>query len=183
MSAKTLCLGVLSRGEATGYEIRKHVTQGPFGHFFEASYGSIYPALNGLSAEALVECRAMAQERRPDKKVYRITPAGCLALVEALTAEPEPDHIRSEFTFMLFFGHLLSARHLDETISERVAWYRESIARMERCRDAAADRPAGELFTLGLGIATYTAAADYLEEHVHELLSEVLLSDEVMAAD
>lgn len=183
MNAKTLCLGVLSRGEATGYEIRKHVTEGPFSHFFEASYGSIYPALNALSTDGLVECRAMAQESRPDKKIYRVTPAGRLALVEALTAKPESDRVRSQFTFMLFFGHLLSARHLDETIAERVAWYRESIERMERCHTETADAPAGERFTLGLGLAMYRAVADYLEEHAHELLSEVLLSERVEAAD
>jgi len=183
MNAKILCLGILSRGEATGYEIRKHVTEGPFSHFFDASYGSIYPALNRLSEEGLVDGRAMAQENRPDKKVYRITPAGRLALVEALTDKPEADRLRSQFTFMLFFGHLLSARHLDETISDRLAWYRESIARMEQCCEEAEGGAAGERFTLGLGLAVYRAAAGYLEDHAHELLSEVLLSEGVEAAD
>src|SRR3546814_3071348 len=54
MDAKTLCLGVLSRGAASGYEIKKAFEEGPFSHFHQASFGSIYPALNALSADGLV---------------------------------------------------------------------------------------------------------------------------------
>ena len=51
MNVKTLCLGYLSLHEATGYEIKKDVEDGLFSHFIEASYGSIYPALNQLANE------------------------------------------------------------------------------------------------------------------------------------
>ena len=60
MDVKILCLGVLSRGEASGYEIKKAFEEGPFSHFHQASFGSIYPALNALSAEGLVACRAQS---------------------------------------------------------------------------------------------------------------------------
>ena len=81
------------------------------------------------------------------------------------------------------YGALSPLSPFVEAISDRLAWYRESIARMEQCPEAAADSTAGERFSLGLGLATYRAAADYLEEHAHELLSEVLLSEGVEAAD
>jgi len=48
MDVKTLCLGVLSLGDASGYEIRKMFEEGPFAHFHHASFGSIYPALSPL---------------------------------------------------------------------------------------------------------------------------------------
>src|SRR3546814_15551348 len=67
MDVKTLCLGVLSRGEASGYEIKKAFEEGPFSHIHHASFGSIYPALNALSAEGLVAVRAQAQNTRPAK--------------------------------------------------------------------------------------------------------------------
>src|SRR3546814_665287 len=57
MDAKTLCLGVLSRGAASGYEIKKAFEEGPFSHFHQASFGSIYPTLNALSADGLVAVR------------------------------------------------------------------------------------------------------------------------------
>ena len=53
MNVRTLCLGVLSFGEATGYEIKKEIEEGPFSHFIEASFGSIYPALTQLLGEGL----------------------------------------------------------------------------------------------------------------------------------
>ena len=51
MNVKTLCLGVLSLGEASGYEIKKEIEEGLFSHFIDASFGSIYPALMQLNAE------------------------------------------------------------------------------------------------------------------------------------
>ena len=45
MDVRTICLGLLTRGEATGYEIKKQFEGEGFGHFAEASFGSIYPAV------------------------------------------------------------------------------------------------------------------------------------------
>ena len=180
MDVKTLCLGVLSRGDASGYEIRKQLTEGPFNHFYDASFGSIYPALNRLSADGLLTCTALAQAKRPDKKVYRITTDGRIALINALADSPGNDRVRSEFTFMLFFGHLMSARHLEAVIEDRLGWYRAAVERMAECRAESADRPVGERFALGFGEAIYRAAAEYLEENAHVLLGEALLADKMV---
>ena len=51
MNVRTLCLGVLSFGDATGYEIKKMAEDGLFSHFIEASFGSIYPALTKMTDE------------------------------------------------------------------------------------------------------------------------------------
>ena len=58
MNVRTLCLGILSLGEATGYEIKKGIEDGMFSHFIDASFGSIYPALTQLAAEGLLSVRA-----------------------------------------------------------------------------------------------------------------------------
>ena len=74
MNVRTLCLGILSLHEATGYEIRKMVEEGTFSHFIDASYGSIYPALAQLLKEGLVSVRTETAETvRPPRKVYTIT--------------------------------------------------------------------------------------------------------------
>ena len=51
MDAKTLCLGALSRGDASGYEIKKAFEEGPLSHIHEASFGAIYPALTRLDEQ------------------------------------------------------------------------------------------------------------------------------------
>src|ERR1043166_3201232 len=76
MDVRTICLGILTRGDATGYEIKKLFEDDDYQHFVEASFGSIYPALSRLTEEGLVSVREEAQEKRPDRKVYSITPAG-----------------------------------------------------------------------------------------------------------
>lgn len=79
MDVKTVCLGMLTDGEASGYDLKKHF-ESSFGHFFAAGYGSIYPALASLAAHELVSCQCIPQDGKPDRKVYSITSAGRAAL-------------------------------------------------------------------------------------------------------
>ena len=172
MDVKTLCLGVLSRGEASGYEIKKAFEEGPFSHFHQASFGSIYPALNALSAEGLVAGRAQAQDKRPDKKSYSITTKGRNALVAALMAPPAPDAMRSDFLFILTFAQYLPPARVGNLIDQRIVWYRAALERMEGCSCGPGAAPGAD-FVRGMGIAVYRAAADYLETHRAALLAEI----------
>lgn len=168
MDVKTLCLGALSLKPATGYDIRKYFQEeGPFSHFQDAAFGSIYPALKRLVEEGLVTGTDEPQESRPDKRVYTITPAGMRALQDALVQPPAPDKVRSDFTFILYFGHLLPPDHLHRLVEARMAWLRDLLGRMDECKERPME--AGPAFTLGLGIAVYRAALQYMEEHRHEL--------------
>ncbi len=67
MNVKTMCLGVLSIGEATGYEIKKQL-EGPFHHFYQASFGAIYPALSALLADGLVSVARSRRTASPTRK-------------------------------------------------------------------------------------------------------------------
>ena len=170
MDVKTLCLGVLSRGEASGYEIKKAFEDGPFSHFHRASFGSIYPALNALSGEGLVVARSQVQEKRPAKKIYSLAPKGRNALIAALMRTPAPDAVRSDFLFILSFAQYLPPARVEQLINGRIAWYREALARME---EGEAEPAAGAQFVRGMGIAIYRAAADYLESHRDSLLAQI----------
>lgn len=163
MDVRTVCLGVLTLGDASGYEIRKAFEDGPFQYFTDAGFGSIYPALNRLLDEGLVACTAMAQDKRPDKKVYSVTAAGRTAFAQALLRRPGPDKIRSDFMFSLFFQELLPGPMLAAAIDDRIDWYRGRLANMESC-DCAAFGP-GPRFVNGFGRAIYGAALAYLEEN------------------
>jgi len=171
MDAKTLCLGTLSRGDASGYEIKKAFEEGPLGHIHEASFGAIYPALTELERQGLVTGREMAQEKRPDKKVFALTEDGLKTLHRVLLNPPARDKTRSDFLFILFLGHLVEASRLAELIDSRIAWYRDCLSRMAACDLSAG--PPGEAFVHGLGLAVYTAACDYLVAHREDLLDAV----------
>ncbi|MBK1695688.1 PadR family transcriptional regulator [Rhodovibrio salinarum] len=170
MDTRTLCLGVLNRGDASGYEIKKSFEEGLLAHFQEASFGSIYPALTRLSADGLVVCHAQPQDKRPDKKLYSITASGRAALERALHRRPVDDEVRSDFLFVLFFAHLLPAATLDRLIDDRITWYEDVLQRMSENANLD-NRPAGERFVHGLGLAVYQCARDYLREHRDALLA------------
>ncbi len=169
MDAKTLCLAVLLREPASGYEIKKTLEAAPFCHFQETGFGSIYPALTTLSNDGALDCSPLAQEKRPDKKVYSITAKGRQALVEALLVMPGPDRYRSDFLFILFLGDILPRSHLVQVVDQRISFYREQIARMAECD--LAQNPSTQRFVHGFGLAIYQAAADYLIENRELLLA------------
>lgn len=173
MDVRTLCLGVLTLGEASGYEIKKKL-ENDYSHFYDASFGSIYPALNRLQSEGLVTCTTEAQARRPDKKVYNVTSEGRLELLRELSQPPGPDRIRSEFMVTLIFADLLPPSYLAQILDERIAYYRKHLDEFSQrgCEEVS---PA-QSFVHGFGQAIYTAALDYIQENRHLVEGESLLS-------
>ena len=95
-----------------GYEIKKLFEDDGYQHFVEASFGSIYPALNRLTEEGFVSVREEAQEKRPDRKVYSITPAGRTAFIASLLKPLPEDRHRSPFVFAMLFADLLPKAHV-----------------------------------------------------------------------
>lgn len=168
MDVRTLCLGILSLGDATGYEIKKMVAEGSFSFFSEASYGSIYPALTKLMDEGLVLCRTEQQDRRPDKKIYSLTAQGRTQLEEALEKRPGPDRNRSDFLAALLFAEAVAPERVDNLINERISEHREKIRQLNALVREAEDNSISQ-FVINYGIAMQQAALHYLEENKHLL--------------
>jgi len=68
-------LGVLSIGPMSGYDVKKLIGRS-IAHFWNESYGQIYPILNRLAAEGLAERRREKQRGKPDRHVYSLTAKG-----------------------------------------------------------------------------------------------------------
>lgn len=160
MDVRTICLGLLTRGEATGYEIKKQFEEDGFQHFAEASFGSIYPALGRLTEEGLVRVRDEPQDKRPDRKVYSITPAGRESFVSALMNPLQEDRHRSPFTFAMLFSHLLPDDRVRALLDSYIAEKEAVLARLDA--RTAGQRTEGENFVNGLGRTIYAAMLDYL---------------------
>ena len=167
MHVKTLCLGALALGDATGYEIKKMFEDGVLSHFLEASFGSIYPALTRLTEEGLVTCHAEAQERRPDKKIYSITEAGRDALAAACQEPIAKDKFRSEFLFVMIFAHLLPPRLIGALLDQEIARYEDEIDRLVNDPEPI-ETPSAE-FIRGFGIASLKAGLKYLKDNRRKL--------------
>lgn len=180
MDTRTICLAVLSRNAASGYEIKKACEEGAFHHISEVGFGSIYPALNKLLKEGLVTVTDTPQDRRPSKKVYRLTPAGRMALLDALSEQPGPDKVRSEFLVRMLFADFLSASSVEKMVDGRLAYLRERIAHMEACAFGPGGHT-GEKFVHGFGLAIYRAMEAYLEEHKYEVVGASLMAERAAA--
>lgn len=172
MDVRTICLGILTRGEATGYEIRKTVEEGGLQHFVEASLGSIYPALGRLTEDGLVSVREEPQEKRPDRKVYSITPQGRTALLTTLMRPLSEDRHRSPFLFAMLFSDLLPVPRVESLIDGYLAQSEERRAQLEQ--KACGDLMPGERFAIGLGHTIYTAVVKYLRAHRADLARQAL---------
>ncbi len=73
-------LGLLTWGEMSGYDLGKLI-DGSIAHFFfKPAKSQIYAELRRLVGEGLATERQVAQDSRPDKRLYAVTPQGHLAL-------------------------------------------------------------------------------------------------------
>ena len=175
MDTKILCLGVLTEGDASGYEIKKQMEEGPLAHFYRAGFGSIYPALNKLDEEGLVTCTEMAQEKRPGKKIYRITERGKEAFREALRTRPCSDWVRSDYLFMMFFADFLDSGRLEEVYEDYLREYRKAISDLQEMK--LCQSYAGRRFVHAFGLHLYKAMVEFMENN-RDLLMEECAEDE-----
>jgi len=172
MDVRTICLGILTRGDATGYEIKKLFEDDGYQHFVEASFGSIYPALNRLTDEGYVSVRSEAQEKRPDRKVYSITPTGRSAFVASLMKPLPEDRHRSPFVFAMLFADLLPADRVTAMLDDYIHQAEEKLAHLTAHQDAS--KSSGERFVAGYGRAVYEASLTFLRTHRAEIEKQQL---------
>lgn len=149
-------LGALSTGPMTGYEVRAAITE-TLGHFWQESFGQIYPTLAALEADGLVRRRG---EGRTSGSVVEITEAGTDRL-RRLLAEPHPSAPRRNALLLrLFFGEHLPhgrARELLVEVEEGSTAALEQYAAIRS--EPADDDPAQTYRTITLSFGEHVARA------------------------
>ena len=169
MNVRTLCLGILSAGEASGYEIKKDIEEGMFSHFIDASFGSIYPALTQLAGEGLVTVHAEEQTGKPDKKVYAITQKGEETLARSIAVLPARDKYKSEFLFQMLLQEYMTPQLMLAAVDKQLADLTGDLDHMAGCN--CSEQPhLGARFVKDYGQAVLTAAVTVLNEKKAELM-------------
>jgi DNA-binding PadR family transcriptional regulator len=109
-----------SEGERSGYDLLKLVGKA-IAYMWSPARSHLYAVLPRLVKDGLADVRHVAQERRPDKQLYRITPAGRAALDDWLETV-EPDN-QETFQLKLFVGglttHDVLIGHVEQYLEER----------------------------------------------------------------
>lgn len=163
-------LGMLTRGERSGYDLLKAI-EGGVGFFWTPAKSQLYALLPKLVERGLLKARRVEQEKRPDKTLYRITPAGRRALRDGLMqASPAVD--RNPFELRVFFGEHLRPGALRKMIEARRDSQQEHLAKLEEIEPTV--DPSSELYpylTLLAGKENAMAAIRWAEQAL-ELLDE-----------
>lgn len=93
-------LAALLEGEASGYELAKRFDVS-IANFWYAQPQQLYAELGRLEEAGLVEGRLVVQEKRPNKRVYRLTAAGTAELERFAASPPKPTAIKDELLVMV----------------------------------------------------------------------------------
>ena len=105
--------------DQSGYELMKRAVRS-VGHVWSPARSHLYAVLARLASDGLARVRRVTQTERPDKQLYRITPAGRAALQEWLeTVDADDD----AFQLKVFYGSYLSRAKL----AEHVEAYRDRV--------------------------------------------------------
>ena len=146
-------LGVLTRGEMSGYDIQQAAaTSGGF--FWAPAKSRIYAVLPQLVARGFATTRSVVQESRPTKQLYRITRAGRDALQRWLEEPPSMEPERAPVLLKIYFGELLEpggpASHVRKIKAEADALV-ERLSALDQCRTARASSATSRSITARMG--------------------------------
>ena len=164
-------LGLLTFGEMSGYDVAKVADQS-IGFFFTPAKSQIYSELRRLVSLGYATEREVEQDRRPDKRLYRITDRGRRALREWLeTGEVEGGEIKSPFLVKVFFGAHMSREALLAQVREMRRRDAEQLQVLKQIETMIRDRD--EMFfpnlTLRCGLAHTRALIRWEDEVIREL--------------
>lgn len=139
-------LGLLTIEPMSGYDLGQ-VIRDSVGHFWNESYGQIYPNLKRLAEAGQVTAQTERQKGKPERHVYSITKKGRKRLAAWLEVKPQPEIARNELLLKLFFGAQISPeisiQHVERMVESERAFLREfkrieleEIAKSEQYPDA-----------------------------------------------
>jgi DNA-binding PadR family transcriptional regulator len=118
-------LGLLAIEPMSGYDLGRTIRES-VGHFWNESYGQIYPNLKKLANGRFVSCKTERQKGKPDRHIYSITEKGRERLRKWLAVPPQPEIPRNEMLLKLFFGEQVSTQILIGYV-ERMAEERRAL--------------------------------------------------------
>ncbi len=133
-SSMEVLLGLLTVEPMSGYDLGQNI-RSSVGHFWNESYGQIYPNLKRLAADGFVSCKTERQKGKPDRRIYSIAKKGRERLANWLAVEPQPEIPRNELLLKLFFGAQvspeISIQHVERMVESESALL-EQLRRIEQ---------------------------------------------------
>jgi DNA-binding PadR family transcriptional regulator len=158
-------------GERSGYDLLKLAGQA-IGYVWKPARSQLYAVLPRLVARGLAESRSVTQDARPDKHLYRLTPAGRRALAAwHETAEPGAG---DSFFLKLFVGGLTSHEVLIAHVEQFRQDVEERLAELRRIEPTNTRRGNDyyHYFLLRLGIERHEHSLRWADETLRSLRAD-----------
>ena len=176
MSLEHAILGFLSYEPLSGYDIKKMVDRS-VAHFWPAVQSQIYKTLGQMEAAGWLTVETIAQEPRPPRKLYHLTPAGQAELLRWLQ-EPQPPHeVRLPWLVQVFFAGRLNDDQVLKLLRHQLYLQQQRLQRYtsippENQADMAESDPRERFFwllTVDFGVAQALSQIHWLEEVIRRL--------------
>ncbi len=120
----------MHKKDLSGYEL-KEVIETRLSHFFDGTFGMIYPLLKKLENEKLIEKTIIIQDGKPNKNMYKITTEGKEYFEQYLKSELEKDVFKSDFLMRLYFAEYLDEVELEKLIQAEINNKKKQIKQLE----------------------------------------------------
>ncbi|MFD0360488.1 PadR family transcriptional regulator [Nocardia sp. GCM10030253] len=133
MALRNAVLAALIEGESSGYDLAKGF-DASVANFWMTTPQQLYRELDRMAAEGLIETRVVQQERRPNKRLHSLTPAGWEALRTFTAEPPKPTAIRDELMVKVQAMDVGDGAAVRAAVAERKEWAEAKLARYERLR-------------------------------------------------
>ncbi|MEO1131198.1 MAG: PadR family transcriptional regulator [Cyanobacteria bacterium J06639_1] len=179
MSLSHTILMLLAESAHSGYDLSKEFDE-CVGHYWQATPQQIYRELSKLDGQGLVEAETIAQEGRPNKKLYTITAAGKLKLVEWLTEPADPMSVREDLMVKMRGSHLIAPDAMLTELQRRQAIHEEKLEVLranERDRfanpDSLSDSEFVQYLTFRCGIRYESGWAAWCAEAIERIQQRV----------
>jgi len=104
----------------SGYDLAKQF-DGSVGFFWQATHQQIYRELSKLDQQHLIIAEAIAQEGRPDKKIFSVTDLGLSHLKTWLLQSSDVESVKDEFLLKIYAGYLIP----EDAIAQKIKDHRQ----------------------------------------------------------
>lgn len=173
MALEHAILVSLSERAASGLDLTRRFDKS-IGFFWSATHQQIYRVLGRMEADGWVTYEVVAQQGRPDKKVYAVSRAGRAVLTEWLTQPTASPPLRSDLAVKMRAASLAEDREaVLDVVRTHLADHHTRLDFYEQLRKR--DYPAPETLTgrdldqylvLRGGICMEQAWIDWLTEYI-----------------
>jgi DNA-binding PadR family transcriptional regulator len=131
MALRHAVLAALLDGEYSGYQLTKIFDVG-ISNFWYAAPQQLYAELTKLEANGLITGREIAQQGRPNKRVFTVTETGVAELATFSAAPPKPLLIRDDLAVRVHAIDLLDPTPVIAQLHERAQEAAAKLALFEK---------------------------------------------------